>query len=37
MKNGIHLLALGHTANLFLAIAFTVCVVFDLVFPDMAV
>jgi cytochrome c biogenesis protein CcdA len=37
MKNGIHLLALGHTASLFLAIAFTVCVVFDLVFPDMAV
>ena len=36
MKTGIHLLALGHTASLFLAITFTVCVVFDLVFPDMA-
>lgn len=36
MKNGIHLVALGHTASLFLAITFTVCVAFDLVFPGMA-
>lgn len=30
------LIALGHTASLFLVITFTVCVVFDLAFPDMA-
>lgn len=36
MRNGIRLVALGHTASLFLAITFTLCVAFDLAFPQMA-
>lgn len=36
MKQSVSLIALGHTASLFLAITFTLCVAFDLVFPDMA-
>lgn len=36
MRQGIPLVALGHTASLFLAITFTVCVAFDLAFPDHA-
>jgi hypothetical protein len=36
MKQGISLVALGHTASLFLAITFTLCVLFDLAFPEQA-
>jgi len=36
MKQGIPLVALGHTASVFLAITFTLCVVFDLAFPEHA-
>ena len=36
MKPGISLVALGHTASLFLAITFTLCVGFDLAFPAHA-
>ena len=36
MRQGIPLVALGHTASLFLAITFTACVVFDLAFPQHA-
>ncbi len=36
MKNGVDLLALGNAASLFLAITFSVCVAFDLLFPEMA-
>jgi len=37
MKTGISLVALGHTASLFLSITFTLCVVFDLAFPAHAI
>jgi hypothetical protein len=36
MKHGISLTGLGHATSLFLAITFTVCVAFDLAFPQMA-
>jgi hypothetical protein len=36
MKRGIQLLALGNTASLFLAATFTVCALFDLAFPGVA-
>ena len=36
MKKGISLVAVGHASSLLLAITFTLCVVFDLVFPEMA-
>jgi len=36
MKHGVHLVVLGQTASLFLAITFTLCVGFDLAFPEMA-
>jgi hypothetical protein len=36
MKPGISLLAVGHASSLFLAITFSICVAFDLLFPSMA-
>ena len=36
MKHGVQLVALGHTASLFLAITFTLCVLFDVIFPQWA-
>ena len=36
MKPGIPLVALGHTASIFLAVTFTLCVLFDLLFPAHA-
>lgn len=36
MKRGISLLAVGHASSLFLAVTFSICVAFDLVFPEMA-
>jgi len=36
MRQGIPLVALGHTASLFLAVTFTLCVLFDLAFPAHA-
>jgi len=36
MKTGVSLLAVGHASSFFLAISFTLCVVFDLLFPDYA-
>lgn len=36
MKHGLSLLAAGHATSLLLAITFSLCVAFDLVFPDMA-
>lgn len=36
MKTGISLSAVGHATSLFLAITFTLCVGFDLLFPDHA-
>jgi len=36
MKQSISLLAVGHATSLFLAITFSLCVAFDLVFPNMA-
>lgn len=36
MRRGIPVLALGNAASLFLAITFTVCVLFDLAFPEHA-
>jgi Sec-independent protein secretion pathway component TatC len=36
MKPGLSLSAFGHATSLFLAITFTVCVGFDLAFPQMA-
>ncbi len=36
MKKGVPLLAVGHASSLFLAISFTLCIVFDLLFPDYA-
>ena len=36
MKSGISLSAVGHASSLFLAITFTLCVGFDLLFPEHA-
>ena len=36
MKHGISLVAVGHASSLFLAITFSICVAFDLVFPELA-
>lgn len=36
MKHGVSLVALGHAASLFLAITFSLCVAFDLLFPQIA-
>lgn len=36
MKDGISLTAVGHATSLFLAISFTLCVAFDLLFPEHA-
>jgi hypothetical protein len=36
MKSSVSLAACGHATSLFLAITFTLCVAFDLVFPHMA-
>ena len=36
MRPGISLVAAGHASSALLAITFTLCVVFDLVFPEMA-
>lgn len=36
MNRGISLLVLGNTASLFLVATLTVCVLFDLVFPEYA-
>lgn len=36
MRSHVNLVALGHTASLFLALTFTLCVAFDLAFPQMA-
>lgn len=35
MKSGVSLLAVGHATSLFLAISFSLCVAFDLVFPGV--
>lgn len=36
MKQGLSLVAVGHASSVLLAITFTLCVAFDLMFPDMA-
>jgi cytochrome c biogenesis protein CcdA len=36
MRHGISLVAMGHASSLFLALTFTVCVAFDLLFPQHA-
>ena len=36
MRQGISLWAVGHASSLFLATTFTLCVVFDLLFPEHA-
>lgn len=36
MKNSLSLTAIGHATGLFLAITFTLCVAFDLLFPEQA-
>lgn len=36
MKPGISLIAVGHASSLFLAITFSLCVAFDLLFPEHA-
>ncbi len=36
MRRGIPLVAVGHASSLFLAITFSLCVAFDLVFPQYA-
>ena len=36
MKQGVSLVAVGHASSALLAISFTLCVSFDLLFPDMA-
>ncbi len=36
MKQSLSLTAVGHASSLFLAMSFTLCVVFDLIFPDAA-
>ena len=35
MRRGISLVAVGHASSLLLAITFTLCVAFDLLFPEM--
>ena len=36
MKSGVSLIAVGHASSLFLAITFTLCVLWDLALPDYA-
>jgi len=36
MKQGFSLSAVGHATSLLMAITFSVCVIFDLMFPEMA-
>lgn len=36
MKAGLSLVAVGHATSLLLAISFSLCVIFDLVFPEHA-
>jgi len=36
MRHGISLTAVGHASSALLAITFTLCVAFDLLFPEMA-
>lgn len=36
MNHKISLLAFGHASSLFISISFTLCVVFDLLFPEHA-
>ena len=36
MKQGLSLVAIGHATSLLLAVTFTLCVAFDLLFPDYA-
>ncbi len=36
MKQGLSLIAVGHATSLLLAITFTLCVAFDLLFPQYA-
>jgi len=36
MRRGISLLAVGHASSLFLAVTFSLCVAFDLLFPAAA-
>lgn len=36
MRQGLSLIAVGHATSLLLAITFTLCVVFDLLFPSYA-
>lgn len=36
MRHGILLMAVGHASSLFLAISFSLCVAFDLLFPEAA-
>lgn len=36
MRQGLSLTAIGHATSLFLAITFTLCVAFDLLFPSHA-
>lgn len=36
MKKGISIVAVGHASSLFLVISFSLCVAFDLLFPDHA-
>ncbi|WP_077729665.1 DUF5676 family membrane protein [Methylocaldum sp. 14B] len=36
MRHGISLVAMGHASSLFLALTFTICVAFDLLFPQHA-
>lgn len=36
MRQGVSLLSVGHASSLFLAITFTLCVAFDLLFPEHA-
>ena len=36
MKHSVSLIAVGHATSLFLAMTFTLCVAFDLAFPEYA-
>ncbi len=36
MRHGLSLIAVGNASSLLLAITFTLCVAFDLLFPEMA-
>lgn len=36
MRAGVPLIAVGHATSLFLAVTFTLCVLFDLAFPQWA-